>query len=160
MLSARSRDMAKIKVRPQPDTLSNLLKQRRWTQLEAHEHTGLDRKTLRKIDRGEEVKLETLQQVATKLRVPVTYFLGSTAGEVANDDDVLPGAKAILSPRSSTRSAMSRVRSHCRVHAACSGTAPTSFLATCLVWSRTTSMSGARRTQQSPRQCMHTSMGE
>jgi transcriptional regulator with XRE-family HTH domain len=82
--------MAKIKVRPQPGRLSNLLRQKAMTQLDAHAATGLDRKTLRKIDRGEEVKREILQQLATKLRVPESYFLDSTAGQVAKDDDALP----------------------------------------------------------------------
>jgi transcriptional regulator with XRE-family HTH domain len=71
-------DMAKRKVRARPGALLELLRSRGMTQVDAADPqagSGVDRKTLAKINRGEEVKLETLQQVATRLQVLVSYFL-------------------------------------------------------------------------------------
>jgi hypothetical protein len=91
-LSLLEVQMAKIKVRPRPGALSELLKTKGMTKMDAFEKTRVDRKTLSKIDRGEEVKLETLQQVVNKLQVTEEYFRDPPAAEVANDaDDPEPG---------------------------------------------------------------------
>lgn len=82
--------MAKMKVHPRPGALSELLKRKGMTQMDAaFEKRCADRKTLLRIDRGEEVKLETLQKVADKLQVTAEYFLHPPAAEVTNDSDVL-----------------------------------------------------------------------
>ena len=47
------------------------------------EKTGVDRKTLRTINTGGQVKETTLQAIADKLRIPLAHFLGpSTLDEV------------------------------------------------------------------------------
>jgi transcriptional regulator with XRE-family HTH domain len=64
-----------------------LLKSKEMTQVDAFEKTRVDRKTLSKIDRGEEVKLETLQQVAMKLQVTEEYFRYPPASELTDGGD-------------------------------------------------------------------------
>lgn len=71
--------MAKIKICPKAGALSKLLAQRRMTKMDAHQRTSVDRKTLSRIDRGEEVKLETLQKVAKRLGIGQNQLLGDTA---------------------------------------------------------------------------------
>jgi transcriptional regulator with XRE-family HTH domain len=66
--------MAKRKVRAHPGALAELLKRKNMTQMEVASDGVIDRKTLAKINRGEEVKPETLQKLANKLKVPTTYF--------------------------------------------------------------------------------------
>jgi len=84
--------MAKIKVQPRPGALSELLKTKAMTRIDASEKTRVDRKTLSKIDRGEEVKRETLQQVANKLQVTEEYFRHPPAAEVTDKgDEPAPG---------------------------------------------------------------------
>jgi transcriptional regulator with XRE-family HTH domain len=82
--------MAKRKVRPRPGTLLDLLKQKGMTQMDAAVgEDRVDRKTLAKINRGEEVKVETLQTLARKLRIPVAYFFNPApaADETGNSFD-------------------------------------------------------------------------
>jgi hypothetical protein len=76
--------MAKRKVRPEMGALSKLLKEKGMTQTDAHAQTRVDRKTLLKIDRGEEVKRETLEQVANRLRTPLKRLTPET--ELRDDD--------------------------------------------------------------------------
>ena len=66
--------MAKSKIRPQPGALYEWLEATDMTQKQAADATRVDRKTLRKIGRGEEVKKDTLQIVATRLGMPISYF--------------------------------------------------------------------------------------
>jgi transcriptional regulator with XRE-family HTH domain len=85
----------KIKRCPRRGALSELLKKKGMTQIDAFALKCADRKTLLRIDRGEEVKLETLQQVANKLGVPEEYFLPPSAPEGNGDVDV-PEQGAIM----------------------------------------------------------------
>jgi transcriptional regulator with XRE-family HTH domain len=78
--------MAKIKVRPRPGALSDLLKRKGMTQTDAA-NGSVDRKTLSRIERGEEVKQETLQRLAKKLGVPGAYFETSSASQMATPGD-------------------------------------------------------------------------
>jgi transcriptional regulator with XRE-family HTH domain len=80
-------DMAKIKVRPHPGALAQLLKRKGMTQMDAKDATGLDRKTLAKINRGGEVKLETIQQLAKKLHVSVAHFSPPSTASTADQID-------------------------------------------------------------------------
>lgn len=82
--------MATRKIRPHPGALTKLLKQQNMTQTDAANTSGIDRKTLSKIDRGEDVKEETLQKLAKKLNVPATHFeppASNSDGEASQPDD-------------------------------------------------------------------------
>lgn len=76
--------MAKQMVHPRPGALKEALQKRGMTQMEAADRevgTGIDRKTLAKIDRGDEVKRDTLEQVANRLHVSLGHFLGTTEAD-------------------------------------------------------------------------------
>jgi transcriptional regulator with XRE-family HTH domain len=89
--------MAKIKVRPHPGALSNVLKKKEMTQMDAAAATRVDRKTLARIDRGEEVKLETLQRVATRLNQPINAFEPPTTESPDKDDRAwMPWMKSVM----------------------------------------------------------------
>lgn len=70
--------MAKTKVRPRRGALTEILSMKRMTKIDAKDASGVDRKTLTKIDRGEEVKEETLQRLAKRLSVPSSHFASAT----------------------------------------------------------------------------------
>jgi transcriptional regulator with XRE-family HTH domain len=74
--------MAKVKIRPHPGALAELLKSQSMTQMDAASRSRIDRKTLAKIDHGEEVKLETLQKLANALKVPINHFSPSGSNSV------------------------------------------------------------------------------
>jgi transcriptional regulator with XRE-family HTH domain len=82
--------MAKRKIRPHRGALAEVLKRQNMTQTDAANASGIDRKTLAKIDRGEDVKEETLQKLARKLSVPTTHFdppAGSSVDQVDSQPD-------------------------------------------------------------------------
>lgn len=65
----------KIKVRPLPGALSRFLKEKQMTQMDAANASRIDRKTLAKIERGDEVKLGTIETLVKKLHIPESYLL-------------------------------------------------------------------------------------
>jgi transcriptional regulator with XRE-family HTH domain len=87
--------MAKRKVRPHPGALAEVLKRQNMTQTDAASRSGIDRKTLAKIDRGEEVKEETLQKLASKLDVPATHF-DPPSSDSAHREATQPGDPKFL----------------------------------------------------------------
>jgi transcriptional regulator with XRE-family HTH domain len=72
--------MAK-KVSPRPGALSEMLKLKEMTQQEASNRTGVDRKTLRRIDRGAEVKEKTIEDLARRMGVRTDAFGLSTTDQ-------------------------------------------------------------------------------
>ena len=55
------------------------------------EKTGVDRKTLRAINRGQPFKERTLQAIADKLQIPLAHFFGpSTLDEVESSSSLAP----------------------------------------------------------------------
>jgi transcriptional regulator with XRE-family HTH domain len=80
--------MAKINVPTRPGALWELLKRKGMTQVDAHQMTGVDRKTLSKINRGGPLKLDKLQTVANKLGVPEDYLRQPQAVEVTDNGEV------------------------------------------------------------------------
>src|SRR3954451_6748746 len=83
--------MAKINVPTRAGALFELLKNKGMTQVDAHQKTGVDRKTMLKINRGGPVKLEKLQQLANKLQVSGDYFRHPPTGEVTPNAPEEPG---------------------------------------------------------------------
>jgi transcriptional regulator with XRE-family HTH domain len=86
--------MTKKKVRPHPGALAELLKSMGITLTDAARDISrgtrvIDRKTLARIDRGEEVKLETLQKLADNLKVSIRCFDPPVGSSVDQADSQL-----------------------------------------------------------------------
>jgi transcriptional regulator with XRE-family HTH domain len=86
--------MGKQMKRAFPGALNAELTRQGRTQSELAQDLGMDRKTLRAIDRGQPVKDTTLQKIAVELRVPIDHLLKGPSEKNSKNNNA--GANSIL----------------------------------------------------------------